>query len=195
MLNWANRITIFRILCTPVFAWLLLHFRELTDNGASAEELNRYLFATIVVFVLAIISDGVDGIIARAFKQKTLLGMILDPIADKVLLMSATIILSLPMGLKYRIPSWLTVAIISRDILILIGGLLIYLVMGKIKSSPHYLGKITTFLQMTTILLVLLQSGFTSILFYLTMLFTILSGLNYIYREARLINTQNERKI
>ncbi len=192
MLNWANRITIFRILCTPVFAWLLLHFRELTNKGAGEDHLNRYLLAAIIVFVLAIISDGVDGIIARAFKQKTLLGTILDPIADKVLLMSSTIILSLPVGLKYKIPSWLTVAIISRDILILVGGLLIYLVVGKIKSSPHYLGKITTFLQMVTILLVLIQTKFTEPLFFLTMLFTILSGLNYIYREARLINTQKD---
>jgi len=191
LLNWANRISLFRILCTPVFAGLLLHYRELTSKGATTEQLNRYLFAAILVFVVAIISDGVDGIIARAFKQKTFLGTILDPVADKVLLMSATIILSLPLGLKYKIPSWLTVAIISRDILILVGGLLIYLVMGKIKFSPHYLGKITTFLQMVTIFLVLVQSEFTGILFYLTMLFTILSGLNYLYRETRLINTQN----
>lgn len=188
MLNWANRITLSRLLSTPVFVGLLLHYRELTRQGAPQSQSAYILWIALALFILAIISDGIDGFIARVYKQKTLLGTILDPVADKLLLMASTIILSLPIGLKYKIPTWLTVTIISRDIIILAGALLVYLLSGKIKFMPSYLGKITTFMQMSTILLVLIQSRICEQSFYLTFLFTILSGLYYIYRETRFTN-------
>ncbi|MCD6459249.1 CDP-alcohol phosphatidyltransferase family protein [bacterium] len=190
MLNWANRVTFFRLFCTPIIVGLLLHYREQINLNASASELFNIRLTAIILLCLAIISDAADGFIARVYKQKTLLGAILDPFADKLLLMSTTIILSIPLGFKYKIPSWLVVTIISRDILILAGALILYLLFGKIKFSPLLTGKITTFLQMVTVFLVLIQHSVCTYFFYITFVFTIVSGINYIYRETKLINNQ-----
>jgi len=191
LLNWANRITLFRLVSTPVFVGLLLHYREQIRQGLPPKEINYILWLALALFIIATISDGLDGLIARVYEQKTLLGTLLDPVADKLLLMTSTIILSLPMGLKYQIPSWLTVTIISRDIIILAGAMVVYLLIGKTRFIPSYLGKITTFLQMSTILFVLIQAQICNILFYMTFIFTILSGLYYIYRETRFANLSN----
>lgn len=188
MLNWANRITIVRLFCTPFVVYLLLHYREKHMLNASAESLNVIRWAVIGLFILAVISDALDGFIARVFNQKTLLGTILDPVADKLLLMSSTVVLTFPIGLEYKIPYWLTVAIISRDIIILAGALVVFVIVGKTKFMPHYLGKITTFLQMSTIFLVLLQIPLSTVFFYITLLFTILSGVNYVYRETQMVS-------
>lgn len=189
MLNWPNRITLFRIFSIPLFVFLLLEHKE-RYNSQNIENLNELRWAAFGVFVLAVISDGLDGMIARLKQQKTLLGTILDPVADKLLLMSATIILSLPMGLDYKIPTWLAVGIISRDIVILLGALLVYLMVGKLKFLPHYLGKLTTFFQMATILVVLLQWKVSVFSFFITFIFTMISGINYVYRETKVLNSQ-----
>ena len=189
MLNWPNRITLLRIFSIPVFIALLLEHKE-RYNALEFDNLDLLRWSAFGLFIAAIISDGLDGMIARWKKQKTLLGTILDPVGDKLLLMSATIVLSLPIGLKYKIPSWLAVGIISRDIVILLGALLIYLLMGKLKFLPHYLGKLTTCAQMITILLVLIQNKVCVISFYVTFVFTVLSGLNYVYRETKAANLQ-----
>lgn len=190
-MTWANRISFFRIFCTPVFVGLLLQYRERFHGDPSDESLPLFRWLALGIFLIAILSDGLDGYIARFTNQKTILGTIIDPVADKLLLLSATIILSLPIGLHYKIPSWLAVAIVSRDLLILLGALVIFLIIGKVKFTPHYVGKITTALQMVTILLVLCQNSLCIISFYLTLLFTVLSGLTYLYRETRAINSHN----
>ncbi|MDV7391689.1 CDP-alcohol phosphatidyltransferase family protein, partial [Arthrospira platensis SPKY1] len=85
MLNWPNRITLFRIFSIPLFVFLLLEHKE-RYNSQNIENLNELRWAAFGVFVLAVISDGLDGMIARLKQQKTLLGTILDPVADKLLL-------------------------------------------------------------------------------------------------------------
>ncbi|MEW6535735.1 MAG: CDP-alcohol phosphatidyltransferase family protein [Candidatus Auribacterota bacterium] len=193
MLTWANRITFFRLFCIPVFIGLILQFRERYTLDQNDPLLNNIRVAALLLFLFAVISDGVDGFLARFKNQKTLLGTILDPIADKLLLVSATIALSLPIGLKYQIPSWLTVTIVSRDILILLGALILFIIVGKVKFLPHFLGKLTTCSQMVTIVLVLMQAGSCTFFFYLTLSFTILSGLYYIYREAKSAGLNNNQ--
>ncbi|MDX9702484.1 MAG: CDP-alcohol phosphatidyltransferase family protein [Candidatus Auribacterota bacterium] len=189
MLNWANRITIFRLFCTPFLVYLLLRYREEYLESATQDTLEIIRIAVLIIFILAIVSDAVDGFIARVFKQKTLFGTILDPIADKLLLMSATVVLTFPIGLTYKIPYWLTVAIISRDIIILAGALLMFVLHSKTLFLPHYLGKITTFMQMSAIFFVLIEHPLCNVLFYITLLFTVLSGVNYVYREAKLVGS------
>src|SRR5882762_11827652 len=121
----ANKITICRILLVPLFIVEVLYY---TDNG---NEVHRLV--ALLCFAVASISDGIDGFLARRYNQHSELGRILDPLADKLLLVSGIILLSLK-NQPYldRIPIWLTVTILSRDGLIMLGMLLIYYTCGKV---------------------------------------------------------------
>ena len=141
----ANKITIIRILLVPFFMVQLLYY---VSRG---EEVYRAL--AIGSFLLAAISDGVDGFVARRFNQRSELGAILDPLADKLLLVLGLVALSLD-NYPYlpRIPLWLVATVLSRDVLILIGFVVIYYSCGKIEVRAHPVGKVATVLQMATIL-------------------------------------------
>src|SRR5256885_5450783 len=140
----ANRITIFRILLVPFFIVEVLSYVE------RGEEWHRYL--AIGAFLTAAICDGVDGYIARRYNQRSELGAILDPLADKLLLVSGIVLLSFNWPNFDPIPLWLTGTIIGRDILLLVGLLVIHLTVGKVKVRPRVLGKIATVFQMVVVL-------------------------------------------
>ncbi len=167
-INVPNIITIIRILLTPFFVILLL--KDLT-------------FQALLVFTIAGISDGLDGFIARYFNQRTVLGAYLDPLADKLLLMSAFISLAV---LK-MIPSWLAVIVISRDVLIMLGIAILTLTEVKYEIKPRWSSKCTTVVQILTIIFVLLISNqpdhliLMNIIYWITAGFTLLSGFQYIY--------------
>jgi cardiolipin synthase (CMP-forming) len=148
----ANKVTIVRILLTPLFiVEVIYYFRD-------GVELHRIL--ALGCFALAASLDGVDGYIARHFNQRSELGAILDPLADKLLLISGIVTLSLPSpaGLNLvHIPIWLTVTIISRDSIILLGMVVIHMTCGKVIVKPHVVGKVATVLQMVTVLWTLLK--------------------------------------
>lgn len=172
-LNLANKITITRIVLIPFFIAAIVY---------SCHTL------ALAIFIIAVISDGADGFIARALKQKTQLGTILDPIADKLLLMTAYIALaitnSIPEGI--RIPAYVTIIVISRDAIIVLGSIVVHVVTGDLKVSPSAVGKITTFFQMITIVSVLLEFKYSFIIWNTTVLFTVLSGVDYIIKGSRL---------
>ena len=140
----ANKITIFRILLVP---FLVVHLIYYVQNGV---EYHRVLAA--VSFLVAAVSDGLDGYVARRYHQRSDLGAILDPLADKLLLVSSMILLTLD-NRPYldRLPLWLTVTVFSRDLLLMIGMGVIYYTCGKITVRPHFVGKIATVLQMVAI--------------------------------------------
>ena len=167
-INVPNIITITRILLTPFFVILLL--KDLT-------------FQALLVFTIAGISDGLDGFIARYFNQRTVLGAYLDPLADKLLLMSAFISLAV---LK-MIPSWLAVIVISRDVLIMLGIAILTLTEVKYEIKPRWSSKCTTVVQILTIILALLITDqpdyliLMNIIYWITAGFTLLSGFQYIY--------------
>jgi len=148
---------------------------------------------SLIIFLIASISDALDGFIARIFHQKSDLGAHLDPLADKILLISAYITLAV---LK-MIPPWLAILIISRDVIILLGVLVLYINRRPVKVHPSLLSKSTTCLQIGTILMIL-SSGYISIepikiyAFWFTAGVTIASGLQYI-RIGLLILTQDEK--
>jgi cardiolipin synthase (CMP-forming) len=146
----ANKITIVRILLVPFFIVLTVYY---VQNG---EELFR--LAAIGAFALAALSDGIDGYIARHYHQHSELGRILDPLADKMLLIAGIILLSLK-NEPYleRLPLWLTITVLSRDVLLLIGLVVIHHACGQIKVRPALVGKVATVLQMTCILWALLK--------------------------------------
>jgi CDP-diacylglycerol--glycerol-3-phosphate 3-phosphatidyltransferase len=146
----ANKITIFRILLVPFFIVEVLIY---VDNG---EEWHRFL--AIASFLLASVCDGVDGYIARRYNQRSELGAILDPLADKLLLVAGIVLLSLHHE-QYlpHLPLWLTATVISRDVLVVIGMVVIHFTCGKVAVKPHVIGKVATVLQMVAVCWALLK--------------------------------------
>ena len=146
----ANKITIGRILLVPFFIVEMLYY---VDSG---DEWHR-LWA-IISFAVAALLDAADGYIARRYHQQSELGMVLDPLADKLLLLSAIILLSLKNDPYFvRVPLWLTGTILGRDVIILIGMAVILYVSGKPVVRPRITGKIATVLQMTVVTWTLFQ--------------------------------------
>ena len=146
----ANKVTIARILLIPFFVVEMLYYVK-TGNEA-------HRFAGLLTFALAAILDGVDGYIARHYNQMSELGTILDPLADKLLLVSGVVLLSFDHGpLLGQFPFWFAGTIISRDIVILIGMIVIQMTAGKVTARPHVIGKIATVLQMISVIWVLLK--------------------------------------
>jgi cardiolipin synthase len=148
----ANKVTIVRILMIPLFIVQLLYYYK-TGN-----EFHRFL--GLLCFAMAAILDGVDGYIARRYNQRSELGAILDPLADKLLLISGIVIVSLhsPPSLRIiPIPLWVTATILSRDALLLIGMVVIQMICGKATARPRITGKAATVLQMIMVLWTLLR--------------------------------------
>ncbi len=145
--------------------------------------LKNLFHPALIVFTVAAISDGLDGLLARYFNQYSVLGAYLDPIADKLLLASAYISLAV---LK-AIPAWLTVIVLSRDILIITGIAVFALGDIQIEIKPSLVSKWTTVAQLLTIFLVLLNPHVEGIyqtkmlLFWIVAGLTIASGLHYVY--------------
>lgn len=161
-----NLITSLRIILTPIFIIYLIN--------------DRFL-AALVVFVVAGLSDGADGLTARLLHQKSKVGAYLDPLADKILLVAAFVVLAA----RGFVPSWLTVLVISRDILILLGTLILLLNGANLVIRPSIISKVTTCFQLGTVFLALskgyfsFSSHFIQYVFWLTGGLTIASGLHY----------------
>jgi cardiolipin synthase len=168
-MNLPNMLTITRIIIIPVFVTAVIY--------------KRYDYA-LYLFVFAALTDTLDGLIARLKGQKTALGTFLDPLADKFLLVTSFVLFSI-YGL---IPKWLTITIISRDIIIITGWVVLYLVTNTVKIAPSVFGKIAIALQLILLSYTLLDINFPALpdiqryLIWLTASFTIISGLHYIYR-------------
>ncbi len=180
-MNTANKITIFRILSIPFFIACLLYYSPARP----------YLrFAAFIIFAVAAFTDALDGGIARSRNQITELGIALDPIADKLLITSAFISLSVINTLpeEMKIPAWAALAVISRDVIIVVGSLLIYVLKGDVSIKPSPLGKITTFFQMASILSVLTVFNYRYVFIYPAIILTVLSGIDYIWKGSRQLN-------
>jgi cardiolipin synthase len=148
----ANKITILRILLIPFFVVEVLYYIK---TGVPA---HRWM--ALGCFGLAAALDGVDGYIARRYNQRSDLGAILDPLADKLLLVSGVIVLSFDQAPWFAvIPLWLTGTIIGRDILLLVGLVVIQVIVGRVRVRPRVLGKIATVMQMIVVLWILLRWG------------------------------------
>ena len=163
-----NLITTIRIILTPIFVIYLI---------------NDQFLSALIVFLLCGISDGLDGFVARVFNQKSTIGSFLDPLADKLILVASFIVL----GVRGFLPPWLAVMVIARDVLILLGVLMLYLMGANFVVKPSILSKITTCLQFVIPIAILsrdylsLPSEPYTYLYLLTAVFTISSGLHYMY--------------
>jgi CDP-diacylglycerol--glycerol-3-phosphate 3-phosphatidyltransferase len=180
----ANKITLIRILMIPAFVLMAIYYGESIKAG---EPLEWQRYTAITIFLVAAMSDGLDGYIARRYNQKSALGVILDPIADKGLLLSGIITLSISnwsdVDPQYgQFPTWFPVLVISRDAVILIGSAVLQLLNGKVTVRPVWTGKVATFLQMTAIAWVMLQIMFIPLLYVVIAagFFTFVSGIVYL---------------
>jgi cardiolipin synthase len=185
MLTLANQLTIFRMVMIPLLITLLLR--------------NLHGWA-LTVFVVAGLTDALDGLIARRYRQSSHLGAFLDPMADKLLMTACFIVLALPdhpksvpeFHMVNHIPVYLTIVTISRDVFITIIALLVHLTSGTTSFRPTLLGKMTTVVQVVTIGTVILlnylgegQEVLVAGLVWLTLAVTLASGFHYIYRGTR----------
>ena len=176
-MNIANKISTFRILAVPFFVACLLYYSPGKD----------YLrFIALVIFILSVFSDAVDGYIARKGKQHSHAGLILDPLGDKVLLMGAFIFLYL-IDTGIRFPLWVTLVVVSRDAIILLGIVAIFLVRQKLDMHPTIWGKLTTGFQMASVISVLIRWKFSYLLWSTAMFFTLISGIDYIRRGFKIL--------
>ncbi len=181
-----NLLTVFRMVLIPFFVSLLFY--------------QRFILA-LAVFATAGVTDGLDGLLARRFNQKSQLGTILDPIADKLMLVTAFVVLSMrsvfpqPVPSHLPIPFWVTVAVISRDVFILVGAVAINVVTGFRGFRPSMLGKINTVIQITAIGIIMFAAsvpygtGYYLPTLYATVFgFAILSGAHYVFFVSKLVN-------
>jgi CDP-diacylglycerol--glycerol-3-phosphate 3-phosphatidyltransferase len=176
----ANKVSILRILLVPFFVAQVLYYVE--------QGVEWHRLAAILTFALAAVSDGIDGYLARRYNQRSELGAILDPLADKLLLVSGVVLLSLNNEPHLpRIPLWLTVTILSRDALLLLGLIVIHLSCGKVLVRPILVGKVATVLQMACVLWGLFKwdaRGFLA-LCWGAAICTGVSGLYYVWEGVR----------
>ena len=191
-----NALTVVRMVLIPVFVGALYY--------------QRFGWA-LAVFVVAGVTDGLDGLFARRFNQYSPLGQILDPIADKLLLVTSFVTLSLPSIMEpsalvqphprhLPIPFWVTAAVISRDIFIVVGAAAINVVTGFRRFRPSWLGKANTAVQITGIVLVLVAASYPPLRGYLPTVYTtvfsfaLISGVHYIFWANRLMGEERQQR-
>jgi cardiolipin synthase len=178
----ANKLTICRILIIPFFLMALFYYSPDRDY---------FRWIALGIFLFAGILDLLDGYIARKFYQETKLGALLDPLADKILLVSAYICLY-KLGALFdivRFPLWFVVGVIIREIILLLGIAVIRFVKGGITIHPTLLGKLTTFCQMLAVLGILVQWHFSDLFWYLVLTLIIVSGFDYMYKGIKQLNS------
>ena len=174
-LNIPNTLTVLRILLVPVFVGFLIY------------EEDQYALITLLI---AALTDGLDGAIARLANQRTLIGSYLDPLADKIMLMSAFVTLSV----LHLIPVWTVILVVSRDVILLTGTLLARLTESNVDLAPTILGKGATlvqFLYVTGVVAVqpgLIDKSLLPPLLVLMAMLTVFSGLHYVYRGIMNVN-------
>lgn len=179
-------LTVFRMVLIPVFVTMLFYQRFVVALG---------------VFICAGLTDGLDGLLARRFDQRSQLGTILDPIADKLMMVTAFIVLSMrsifpaPLPPHLPVPFWVTIAVISRDVFIIVGAAAINIMTGFRGFRPSWLGKINTTVQIVAIAAIMFAASvpyytgyYLPTVYATTFAFAVLSGLHYIFFASKLLN-------
>ncbi|MBI2495707.1 MAG: CDP-alcohol phosphatidyltransferase family protein [Candidatus Omnitrophica bacterium] len=176
----ANKVSVFRILLVPAIVASLLYYHPHRD---------WLRFVALGLFVLGIASDAIDGFLARWQNQQTELGTLLDPIADKFLILSALISCSTIEGLPawMRIPAWFNLVVISRDVLLVAGTVVLFAIQGRWSVRPSRLGKWATFAQMLVIPAVLLGLPLKTPLVVIAAILSVLSAVSYVRMGIRVL--------
>lgn len=176
----ANQLTLLRMLLIPAFVILTVY---------------HFLGWALVIFIVAGVTDMLDGVIARWTNERTNVGAWLDPAADKLLLLTAFVVLTLPdLDLTNRLPIWLTVVVISRDVIIVLTVAIINLAVGPRTFRPSVFGKVATAIYVVTTVVVMSfnyleqESSFVDVCIYSSLVIAPISGLHYIAHAARVVN-------
>jgi cardiolipin synthase len=179
-LTFANQLTLGRLFLVPVIVILVIY---------------GYDGWAVIAFIVAGITDSLDGLIARRSGQRTELGALLDPMADKLLLMSTFVVLTIPgLGLANQLPVWLTLLVISRDVVIVVTVAVVNLAVGRFTFKPSIFGKLATLVYVITGATTLFfnylgqRSSFVDVAVYASLVVTVVSGLHYIWHAARELN-------
>lgn len=185
-MNLPNYITVFRVALIPLFFSFLIYYNP-----------NRpgFKFIALVLFLLAVATDALDGLIARKFNQQTELGTFLDPFADKLLLLSGFLAIAFSQAFIHKPPLWIVVVIVFRDLFIVCGLFIIYLTVNRIEVKPNVIGKITTFFQMLTIITILSDWPNGEWIWFATAGLTVLSGIVYIQQGIRFLNSSDKKDL
>lgn len=178
-MNLPNYITLFRIFLVPFFFSFLIYYNDAHPN---------FRLLALSLFLIAIATDALDGSIARGFHKQTELGTFLDPFADKLLLLSGFFGITLSNALTLKPPIWVIVIIVFRDLFIICGLLIIFLTTNRLRIQPNLIGKLTTFFQMLTILVVLGEWKHSELVWLTAASLTAISAIAYLIRGIKLIN-------
>jgi len=162
-LSWASRITILRILLIIPFVSFML---KINDPALSPGVQNAMRYVSIIIFLAMAVSDGIDGYLARRKKQITKLGAFLDPLADKLLMTCACLLLASQRGHvgDFLLPPTVVVLIIGKDLFLLIGFVIVYLITSQIRIAPVFIGKLATALQLSMVAGILIAPEVSGIL-------------------------------
>jgi cardiolipin synthase len=182
----ANQLTLLRICLVPVLVILVVY---------------GYFGWALAVFFVAAVTDALDGLVARIRHERTHLGTILDPLADKLLVTALLIVLALPNpGLTVRIPPWIAILSIGRDAGILLAVLVFHLAGAKRGFPPSFLGKATTVAHLVTILWILgcnyrvQDHPLTSVFLGVTVVLVVVSGMHYLYLGQQVVAQETEKE-
>jgi len=186
-----NMLTVFRMVLIPVFVTLLFY--------------QRFVLA-LAVFVVAGLTDALDGLLARRFDQQSQLGTILDPVADKLMLVTAFIVLTMrsvfpqPLPSHLPVPFWVTVTVISRDVFIIVGAAAINIMTGFRGFRPSWLGKLNTIVQIVAVIIIMFAASvpyytglYLPTVYAAVFVLAILSGLHYIFFASKLMNEDRKQ--
>ncbi len=171
-----NYLTLLRIILTPVFITALISY-------SPEKEYLRYW--ALAIFAVAGLTDALDGILARVLRQKTALGEILDPLADKLLLLSGYISLLFVDTMVYHPPLWVTITIIFRDVVLSIGFFTLHFLRIPFDAKPNLIGKSTTVFQMLLLIFILVKWPVAVPVAYMTGFLTVVSGIIYVSKGLK----------
>lgn len=187
-----NFLTVFRMALIPVFVSMLFY--------------QKFVWA-LAIFIFAGVTDGLDGLFARRFHQQSPLGRILDPIADKLMLVTSFVVLTMPsvfptpLPKHLPVPFWVTITVISRDVFILVGAAAINIVTGFRAFVPSLLGKISTVVQVLAVAIVILSAEtrvgtgyYLPTLYASVFALALLSGIHYAFFVSRRLNERPPTK-
>jgi cardiolipin synthase len=179
-MSFADKLSILRIILIPIFVALLIYSKW-----------HFFLkYVAVLVFGIAIFSDFLDGLVARIKKEKSEIGKVIDPLADKLLLITAFVSLYF---LGFKIPLLVVLIVVSRDLIILLGIAILHFLKIEVPIAPSIWGKYTTFFQMLTILSVLLGFFLSHLIWSLAIIFTVISGIEYIRRGVISLSLADQR--
>jgi len=177
-MNLANKITLSRVFLVPLFVLSFIYYDQ-------SSVLRRHM--PLAIFLAACVTDCVDGVVARLFDQRTKIGSILDPLADKLLLVTAFVCLAVRGALfnGIALPAWVTVLVISRDGILIAGSAVLFFFAPDFEIRPSWFGKLATLFQMATVISVLTQWHGAPFVWTVAAFFTIISGVYYVRAGSR----------